>query len=151
LNLTLRQVQYTLSHRLTPQKHYTRRKPFLNTPQRKRLIEWVTSSKQTRRTEWSDIPSLLGWDCGIKAIRTAFKKEGYARRSARQKPPLSEEHMKARLEWAQEHKDWTEEQWFGVLKSDETWVKPGRYTRPRVTRKIGDSELYHPDCIEPRY
>ena len=45
LNLTLGQVKYALSHRLTPQKQSRGRKPFLNTPQRKRLIEWVTSSK----------------------------------------------------------------------------------------------------------
>lgn len=145
------QVQYALSQRFTPQKHSCGRKAAFNTPQRKRLIEWVTSSKQARRTEWAGIPSLLGWDCGVYAIRTAFKKAGYARRSARQKPPLSDEHMKARLEWAQEHKDWTEAQWFGVLWTDETWVKPGRHSRPRVTRKIGESKLYHPDCIEPRY
>ena len=97
LNLTLGQVKYALAHRLTPQKKYTRRKVLLNTPQRKKLIDWVTASKENRRVEWIEIPALLGWDCGIKAIRTAFRKEGYARRSARQKPPLSEDNRKARL------------------------------------------------------
>ena len=145
------QVQYALSHRITPQKHCSGTKVRLNTPQRKRLIEWVTASYTNRRVPWPEIPALLGWDCGIDAIRTAFKKEGYVRRSARQKPPLSYENQILRLQWAIEHEDWTEEQWFSILWSDETWVKPGRHTRPRITRKIGDSELYHPDCIEPRY
>jgi hypothetical protein len=151
LNLTRRQVQYALAHRITPQKHKAGCKVLLNTPQRKRLIEWVTASKENRRVAWEDIPALLNWDCGIKAIRTVFKKEGYGRRSARQKPPLSEENRLARLQWAYDHLDWTEEQWFSLLWSDETWVKPGRHTRPRVTRKIGELELYHPDCVEPRY
>ena len=151
LNLTRRQVQYALAHRITPQKHYTGRKILLNTPQRKRLIDWVTASKANRRVSWPEIPAILGLDCGEKAIRAAFKNEGFVRRSARQKPPLSEQNQRDRLNWALEHKDWTEEQWFSILWSDETWVKPGRHTRPRITRRIGELELYHPDCVEDRY
>jgi transposase len=49
LNLTSRQVQYALAYRITPQKQMTGRKVLLNTPQRKRLIEWVTASKENRR------------------------------------------------------------------------------------------------------
>jgi hypothetical protein len=151
LNLTLNQFKYALAHRLTPQKTRAGRKALLNTPQRKRLIEWVTASKENRQVAWPEIPALLGWDCGIKAIRAAFKKEGYVRASARQKPPLTYTNQIQRLEWAIEHEDWTEEQWFSVLWSDETWVKPGRHTRLRITRLKGSSELYHPDCIAPRY
>lgn len=151
LNLTLDQVQYALAHRTTPQKQRCGRKTLLNTPQRKRLIEWVTASKQNRRTQWSDIPAILGWNCGLYAIRTAFKKEGYARRIARRKPPLTYENQIQRLQWAIEHEDWTEEQWFSVIWSDESWVQPGRHTKDYITRKIGEEELYHLDCVEPRY
>ncbi|KAK6585492.1 hypothetical protein PZA11_002219 [Diplocarpon coronariae] len=71
--------QYALSNRLTPQKkRRCGRKVLLNTPQRKRLIEWVTSSRTARRTRWADIPTILNFDCGEHAIRTAFKKEGYS-------------------------------------------------------------------------
>src|SRR5690242_14736841 len=97
LNLTPGQVQYALSHRITPQKHSVGRKVKLNTPQRKRLIEWVTASKANRQVPWPEIPSILQLDCGVKAIRTAFRKEGYGRRSAREKPPLSETNQKERL------------------------------------------------------
>ena len=151
LNLTLNQIKYALAHRLTPQKTRAGRKALLNTPQRRRLIEWVTASKENRQVAWPEIPALLGWDCGIKAIRAAFKKEGYVRATARQKPPLTYTNQIQRLEWAIEHEDWTEEQWFSVLWTDETWVKPGRHTRLRITRLKGSSELYHPDCIAPRY
>lgn len=51
LNVTRRQVQYALSHRLTPQKQARGRKILLNTPQRKRLIEWATSSSANRRVQ----------------------------------------------------------------------------------------------------
>ena len=100
LNLTPQQVQYALANRLTPQKHLQGRKPFLNTPQRKRLVEWVTYSSANRRIRWANIPPILGWDCGEKAFRAAFKREGLVRRIARQKPPLTEQHRKDRLKWA---------------------------------------------------
>jgi hypothetical protein len=59
---------------------------------------------------WIEIPGILGLDCGEYAIRTAFKKEGFARRVSRRKPPISEENRRKRLEWAQQHVDWTDEQ-----------------------------------------
>jgi transposase len=148
---TRNQVQWALSHRLTPQKYTRGRKALLNTPQRKRLIEWVTASSINRRTQWKDIPPILGLDCGEKAIRAAFKKEGFVRRHARRKPPLSEQHQKDRLDWAWEHIFWTEEQWFEVLWSDETWVNPGSHTRAWITRRIRAEEVYHVDCVEARY
>ena len=151
LNLTKNQVRYALSHRITPQKQLSGRKAFLNTPQRKRLVDWVTASKTNRRIPWPDIPTILGLDCGHKAIRTAFKKEGFVRRIARRKPPLTYENQVQRLQWAIEHEDWTEEQWFSVLWTDESWVNPGRHTKQRITRRIGDTEVYHPDCVEPRF
>ena len=151
LNLTPRQIAYALSHPLTPQHRHKGRKAYLNTPQRKRLIEWVTTSSANRRVQWADIPAILGWNCTEKAIRTAFKKEGFVRRHARRKPPLTEQHKKDRLDWAWEHLFWTDEQWFKVLWTDETWVNPGRHKREWVTRKIGEEKLYHNDCIAERY
>lgn len=148
---TYDQVCYALRHRLTPQKQKTGRRALLNTPQRKRLIEWVTASQENREKPWIEIPGILGFDCGEKAIRTAFKKEGYVRRLSRRKPPISEENRKKRLEWAKEHIDWTNEQWDEILWSDETWAQPGRHTRVWVTRKIGKEEVYNKDCVQYRY
>lgn len=112
---TYDQVCYAIRHRLTPQKRKTGRKVLLNTPQRKRLIQWVTASQENRETPWAEIPSILGLEYGEYAIRIAFKKEGFARRIARRKPPLSEENRKKRLKWAEEHKNWTDEQWDEIL------------------------------------
>ena len=108
LNFTRRQVLYALEHRITPQKYHGRR-PLLNTPQRKHLIDWVTASPTNRRVEWSEIPKYLHWNCGLSAIRTAFKKEGYVRRCARRKPPISEANRVLRLQWATERVNWKEE------------------------------------------
>jgi hypothetical protein len=148
---TYDQVCYAIRHRLTPQKQKTGRRVLLNTPQRKKLIQWVTASQENRETPWSHILSILSFDCGEYAIRTALKKEGYIRRVSRKKPPLSEENRKKRLEWAKEHEDWTDEQWDLVLWSDETWTQPGRHTRIWTTRKIGEEEIYHKDCVQSKY
>lgn len=148
---TYDQVTYAISHRLTPQKTKSGARVFLNTPQRKRLIQWATASQNNRETSWSEIPAILGFDCGEKAIRTAFKKEGYGRRVERKKCPLSNENRKKRKEWAEEHKDWTDEQWDEILWSDETWVQPDRHRRVWVTRKIGGEEIYDKDCVAHRH
>ena len=148
---TYDQIYYAIRHRLTPQKQRTGRRVFLNTPQRKRLIQWVTASEENRDTPWVAIPSILGFECGEKAIRTVFKKEGYVRRVKRRKCPLSEANAKKRLAWAEEHKNWTDEQWDEILWSDETWTQPRRHTKAWTTRKIGLEELYHKDCVQSRY
>jgi hypothetical protein len=97
-NLTRHQVEYALCHRSTPQKRNCGRHILLSTPQRKHLINWVTANAQNRRVAWSDVPKILGWNCSLKAIRSAFKKEGYVRQITRRKPPISEEN---RLIWLQ--------------------------------------------------
>ena len=54
---TYDQVTYAISHRLTPQKSKSGAKVFLNTPQRKRLIQWATASQDNRETPWIEIPA----------------------------------------------------------------------------------------------
>ena len=115
LNLSIRQVHYALHHRLTPQKSRTGRRPLLGPAERKQLIDWVCTNGKNRRTPWADIPAILGWDCKVYAITTAFKKEGFYRRTALKKPKLTPEQAQARVVWAQEHINWTEEQWARIL------------------------------------
>lgn len=105
LNLTLDQVKYALSHRVTPQKTRSGRRPLLSPRERKQLIEWVCANAKNRRTPWSEIPGIFGWDCKVYAIETAFKMEGFARYSALRKPKLTPEQAAIRLQWAHEHKD----------------------------------------------
>jgi len=151
LNLSINQVQYAIAHRITPQKHRSGVKPRINTPQRKALVEWVTSSKETRSVPWPDIPSILHLQCGEKAIRRALRKEGYVRGIARRKPPLTPKQIQDRLDWAWDHWLWTDEQWDSVLWSDESWVQPGPHTRTWITRRKGSSEVYNPDCVTDRH
>jgi hypothetical protein len=103
LNLTPAQVQYVIRYRVTPQKNRSGRRPLLGVAERKQLIKWVYASAKNRRTPWKDIPGILGWNCAVYAIETAFKIKGFARRTALKKPVLTEVHKATRLEWALEH------------------------------------------------
>ena len=90
----------------------------------------------------------LNWNVSESAIRRALHKEGYHRRIARRKPPISEVNRVTRLAWAIEHRFWTREQWNRILWTDETWVTAGRHTRTWVTRAPG--EEWDPTCIVER-
>ena len=91
----------------------------------------------------------MHWDnIGHKAIRRAFKLEGYIRGIRRRKPLLSEANVKARLAWAYEHENWTDKQWDTIAWSDESWVCLGPHKRQWCTRLIGPSELFGlTDCV----
>lgn len=148
LNLTIDQVKYALRHRVTPQKTRSGRRPLLGPVERKQLIDWVCANGKNRRTSWSEIPGIFGWDCKVYAFQTVFKIEGFARRIALKKPKLTQKQADARLQWALDHEHWAEEMWFQILWTDETWVKPGRHKKVKVTRRKG--EALHPDCVEPK-
>ena len=76
LNVSLNQIYYSLNHQFTPQKGRSGRKSIIDTPHRKRLIEFITSSKCTRRMRFIDVVDELGWGVSESAIRRALVKEG---------------------------------------------------------------------------
>lgn len=76
------------------------------------------------------------WRCSELLISNILRKRGYSRCIARKKPPLSAVNKQKRLELAQTHLDWSEEQWSQVLWTDETWVSGDSHKKARVTRKV---------------
>ena len=82
---------------------------------------------------------------GMWAIKNTLYRLGFRRRVARKKPPITETNRKKRLAWAQEHLDWSPEQWAKILWTDETWVTGGPHTKQYVTRRVG--EEWDPTCI----
>ena len=55
-----------------------------------------------------------------QAVRKALKQSGMKSIVKQKKPRLSDKNREARLRFAEEHKDWTVEQWKEVVWSDET-------------------------------
>ena len=137
------QVRYAINHQVTPQKHHSGRHLLLSEAEINDLINFVCVSRQNRRMTWLEIAGI--WNCSEKAIANALKSEGFFRRVARKKPPISEANRIKRLTWAKEHLDWTIEQWAMILWTDETWITGGRHTRTWITRRVG--EELNPTCI----
>ena len=97
LGLTLRQIQYALHHRVTPQKR-PGRPSVLTQEEVAEIIDWVCALKGNRRTPWAKIPDILELNVGYCAVRTALRNAGFSRRVARRKPPLSERNRQLRLQ-----------------------------------------------------
>jgi transposase len=62
----------------------------LDDDQKRMIIDWVCSLKECRRASWEQIASQLEMPDRTYAIRNVLRKEGFARRIARRKPPYSE-------------------------------------------------------------
>jgi len=84
---TLRQVQYAVSHRITPQKHRCGRHLLLAEAEIDVLIDFICVSRQNRRMLWLEVAII--WGCSEKAISNALKSRGFSRYIARKKPPIS--------------------------------------------------------------
>ncbi len=111
------QVQYAIHHRVTPQKYLCGRHLLLSEIEINNLIDFICVSRKNRRMTWLELAVI--WNCSEKAISSALKSEGFFRRVARKKPPISEANRIKRLIWAKEHLDWKIEQWATILWTDE--------------------------------
>jgi hypothetical protein len=88
------------------------------------LIAFVRTLKISRRLTYFELAVHFEW--GVIAVKGCLERAGYRRYVARVKPPISEKNRLARIDWAEEHKIWTREQWVGILLTDETRVTGGR-------------------------
>ena len=67
-----------------------------------------------------------------------MKRAGFHRQITRTKPSISEKNRLLRLVFAHEHLTWSQEQWFTILWTDETWVKEGIHQRIWVSVRKGE-------------
>lgn len=80
-------------------------------------------------------------------VRRRLAERNLTPRRAATGPALTVAHRRARLQFAQEHRDWTFDQWSNVLFTDESRVSlHGSDRRQRVYRRPG--ERYSQCCIE---
>ena len=150
-NLPVSTVGRVCAGPTTPQKK-TRvgRKVKINTPQRQQLVALATLDAEHRRMRLVDIAQELGIEAGEKALRKAFAKEGYHRRSARRKPFLDEVKRDKRLAFALRHSNWGIQEWRHVIWTDECYVwLGGLQGKVYVTRAA--QEEWHEDCLVPKF
>ena len=122
-------------------------RPSSTTPRQDRLLCHLSLSDRTATSR--DLKRVLedatGSQISCRTVRRKLLKCGLKGCIATRKPLRSAVHRKKRLEWCQQRKDWTPEQWKKILFSDESIFEliPGR--RAFVRRKKG--ERFHHDCL----
>ena len=96
-------------------------RPYKVTPEmEQQLVSFVTANTANRRLAWDEIPSRLGWDCSGDTIKRVCQRLGYFKRLARRKFGISLKNQALRLQWCLEHRNWTYDDWFRVLWTDES-------------------------------
>ena len=156
LQVTRRQIWLARHSRVTPQKHNCGRKPLLKTPKRKELEEWLLESPSHRRIRYDLIPlhapQLELERVGKHALQTAFRLEGYARRTSKKKGFSSDPAvMNERLEFAKIGITWSRERLLLQMFSDEVWAMGGAHTVSYVTVKADGSNRYTLENVSHKY
>jgi transposase len=92
--------------------------------------------------------STIGIIVSVQTVISTLSRLGFGSYFAAHKPRLTPRHMIARLAWAGEHVNWTDEQWASVIWSDESrYTVDGNDGGARVIRKKG--ERYMANHIVP--
>ena len=106
-----------------PLKSKGGRKKKLTTRDEKFCAKQITSGKSKSVTE---LTKILKEDHNIsidrRTVARALNNQGLRAGEKKKKPGLSQKNIKARLEWAKVHKDWTVEDWNRVIFSDESKI-----------------------------
>lgn len=148
LGIIQRQVQKACTdERPTPRKAPGRGRK-LSEEQLDEIIDYISSSKETRRMPYSRVIEELQLSVSSETLRRALARRGYYRCKAIRKPPLSDCTRALRLIWALEHINWMREQWEKILWTDETWVTSIYHRRIYVIHKAG--EEFDDICIRDR-
>lgn len=111
----------------------------LTTATTRRLVRMITSGKADTATQLTrELNSTTRLNVSADTVRRALKKAGMKSAGKVKKPRLLPHHIRARLDFAVGHKDWTVEDWKRIIWSDETKInRLGSDGRSWVWRKRG--------------
>lgn len=100
-----------------------------------------------RRLPLRELRNTVAPETSIRTIKRILREADIRKWRAKKRAMLTPAHVASRLAWALKYKDWTEEEWEGVIFSDECSVEKSKagqtdwvYARP--------NERYHKDCIQ---
>ena len=103
----------------------------------------ITKSEMNPRITSSELRnylSSLGIEVTSRTIRRYLFNAGRIARRPLKKQILTEKMKQARLQWAEDHKDWTQQQWRQVLFSDESYFQCQGH-RSQYVRRSKDEEI----------
>lgn len=131
---------------------------------KRNIVRNITSGKANTAVDLvKNVRESTGIEVGPDTIRRALKEAGLRSATKVKKPYLQPRHIRQRLEFAQRHQHWTNDDWKRVIWSDETkinrmgsdgrdwvWKKPGSgITDKQVkgTMKFGGGSLMFWGCM----
>ena len=141
-NIGTRNIATTKFKRGRPRK--------LTAHDKRRIVRWITKSRDTRRADCKAIIKALDLDVCQNTLITALAELGYTRSVARRRPLLKQLDLKRRLRFARSHKHWTVEDWMRVIFTDEMSIKVGQKRTSRVFVWPKNGEEFHKDCVNER-
>ena len=89
-----------------------------------------------------------GVEVSTSTIGKRLLRSGLRGCKAKKKPKVSKKQRKARIAWAKEHLNWTREDWYKVIFSDESTFTIQNHARNNFVRKR-PQEAFSPPCISP--
>lgn len=126
-----RQAQYAIERSDVSDSQRPGRPRTLSSSQIDELEHFVCSSRDGRFMTYLELSMFpfSHWNIGESVIRRALQYRGYERCISQFKPQITEVSKQKRLLFAQNHLDWTVEQWDQVLWTDESWITGGQHSR----------------------
>lgn len=110
------------------------------------LARMATKDKESRRMPLAKLAANMPTPCSPKVVKKSLLQSGIKRCPETIKITLNEKQAAARLQWCQQYKNWTVEDWKKVIWSDE--VSVSRYSdagRGYVSREC--HERFSSDCV----
>jgi len=122
----------------------------LDTPTRHRLLATATMRAANKRMRLTEVAAACSVQACENILQKGFRREGYSRRVARNKPFLDERKKGLRLPFVQAHQDWSREDWHRVIWTDECYIWLSGNTR-RVWITQRPREKYYDNCLVPKF
>ena len=89
----------------------------------KKIIEEVENNRLTTATQIQRNQDINHNHVGIKTIERFLNEKGYFARRMTKKPDISLSNKEKRLKWAEERKDWSQNDWQKIMFSDESLIQ----------------------------
>ncbi len=87
------------------------------------VITQISTGKSADATQLTkELKQRFDINCSRNTVARVLKKNGLKSAEKKKKPLLSQKNIKARLEFAKSHQDWTSDDWKRVIFSDETKI-----------------------------
>ena len=122
-----------------------------STPRQDRVLARLCSAapstvSRSLQQNWQAVTNV---QVSARTVRRRLVQSGFKTTIAKKKPLLTPRHRQQRLQWAQQHRNWTPEDWANVVWSDEVPVHLVQTTQRRYVR-VRQHQRHQAPVYQPR-